>query len=178
MVLHTHTYIYKMKIEMRLHVVAVKYCHCEMTTKQRKRTLNGEYVIRKRKSLLAERLFIMSMQICVEYALSLCMCEGVCKLSRALSHPFPFLEHTRKIFSTKFYYVLDFNVIFFFASFSSATVGCRVYVMHNIFAMRRAKQLKRIVAIHNVISNGIFSMNMLVKWSAAVHCMLAMQILP
>lgn len=129
MVLHTHTYIYKMKIEMRLHVVAVKYCHCEMTTKQRKRTPNVEYVIRKRKSLLAERLFIMSMQICVEYMLCLCMYEGVCKLSRALSHPFPFLEHTRKIFSTKFYYVLDFNVIFFslFIRFRYGWLPCVCY---------------------------------------------------
>lgn len=35
--------------------------------------------------------------------------------------------------------------------------------------MRRAKQHKRIAAIHNIISNGICSMNMLVKWSAAAH---------
>lgn len=94
----THTYIYKMKIEMRLHVVAVKYCHCEMTTKQRKRTPNGEYVIRKRKSLLAERLFIMSMQICVECAVLVYVWGCMQAHSRAISSISISWAHAKNLF--------------------------------------------------------------------------------
>lgn len=49
-----------------------------------------------------------------------------------------------KSFRQKSYYVLDFNVIFLYASY-------REYVMHNIYTMRRAKQQKSIAAIHDVI---------------------------